>query len=200
MSKGELPGAVTADPTDEMLIAAVQHGDEAAFAVIVDRYKDLLMNFAVRYLGDYDEAEDVVQETFVRVYFKSNSYTPVAKFSTWIYTITGNLAKSRLRQKKIGRVLSLFRKNSSDDETEGEIPDRAILPDQETERLLENDLIQRALDELPAAHREVIVLCDIEERTYEEVCAITGLNMGTVKSRLNRGRTALKGKLADIRT
>src|SRR5437879_422409 len=88
--------------TDEELIKAFQNGREEAFSALVGKYKHQLMNFVYRYLGDYDDADDVVQETFVRVFRHKDSYEPVAKFSTWIYTIASNLAKSQLRRRKFG--------------------------------------------------------------------------------------------------
>src|SRR5215510_583008 len=94
------------DLTDEELIAEFQHDNEAAFTELVQRFKDPLTNFAYRFLGDWDDCYDVVQETFIRVYRRRHSYKPIAKFSTWIYTIASNLAKSQLRRKKFN---SLFR-------------------------------------------------------------------------------------------
>src|SRR6267143_1100728 len=90
--------AQRAAPTDEELIGAFQRGDARAFDALVGRYKDQLTNFAFRFLGDFDEADDVVQETFIRVYRKGGAYRPIARFSTWIYTIAANLAKTHLRQ------------------------------------------------------------------------------------------------------
>src|SRR5689334_21662305 len=90
----------TAVQSDEELIALFQDGDESAFSILVGRYKDALVNFAFRFMGDYDEADDVAQETFVRVYRNKLAYRPVAKFSTWLYTIASNLSKTALRRRK----------------------------------------------------------------------------------------------------
>src|SRR5437867_11955697 len=86
--------------TDEELIAAFQHGQAGAFDAIVGRHKDQLVNFAYRYLGDRDEANDVVQESFLRLYSNANAYKPIAKFSTWLTTIVVNLARTQLRRRK----------------------------------------------------------------------------------------------------
>src|SRR5512138_1365401 len=95
--------------SDEELIAAVQQGDRQAFNLLVGRYKHPLMTFVFRYLGDYDQADDVVQETFIRLYQKSGSYRPVAKFSTWLYTIATNLAKTQLRSRSRHGMFSFNR-------------------------------------------------------------------------------------------
>ena len=94
-------------PSDEELIERFQNGDLYAFDLIVKRYKDQLINFAYRFLGDLEDSEDIVQETFLRVFRKKDAYKNVAKFSTWIYTITGNLAKTELRRRKRRKLLSI---------------------------------------------------------------------------------------------
>ena len=186
------------DLSDEELIANFQRGDVAAFNVLVGRYKDQLMNFVFRYLGSYDEADDVVQETFVRVYRNKQSYQPIAKFSTWIYTIATNLAKTQLSRRKRHMWFSLSRKSDENEEKVFEIPDSRYSPDGETERSMQQEMIQNALNSLPDKFRETVVLFDIQERTYEEICEITGLPIGTVKSRLNRGRERLRKLLKDL--
>ena len=93
--------------TDEDLIARFQNGDEYAFDEIVNRYKDRLLNFVFRFIGQIDESEDIVQDTFLKVYKNKNSYVNIARFSTWIYTIAGNLAKTELRKRKRRRVFSI---------------------------------------------------------------------------------------------
>lgn len=186
-------------PTDEELIGAFQRGDASAFDALVGRYKDQLTNFAFRFLGDFDEADDVVQETFIRVYRKGETYRPVARFSTWIYTIASNLAKTHLRRMKRGSLFSLSRGREGGDERDYEIPDDGNSADRQAERSLEAAIIQKALDSIPAKYREAVVLSDIQDLTYEEICEITNLNIGTVKSRLNRGRGMLKRLLHSLR-
>ncbi len=183
--------------SDEELIAAYQQGRDDAFTILVGRYKNQLMNFAFRYLGDYDEADDVVQETFVRVFRHKDSYQPVARFSTWIYTIASNLAKTELRKRRSLFSLGRLRRRTKDEE-DREIPDNRYAADALAERSVKQALIQKALNSIHPKYREVVVLCDIQEMSYEEICAVTGLNIGTVKSRLNRGRARLREILKDI--
>ena len=184
--------------SDEELIAAFQHGQTDAFNILVKRYKDQLMNFVVRYVGDYDQADDVVQETFVRVYRNKQSYKPIAKFSTWLYTIATNLAKTQLRRRKRHTLFSLSRRSESGEEKEYDIPDVTANADGHADSALKQEIIQKALDSISPKYREVVVLSDIQDMSYEEICSITGLNMGTVKSRLNRGRARLQVLLKDI--
>lgn len=185
--------------SDEELIAAFQRGSSEAFNVIVARYKNPLTNFAYRFLGDYDDSDDIVQETFVRVFRNKHSYRPQAKFSTWIYTIAGNLAKSRLRQRERHRVLSISTLwRTGEEDREADIPDNRYPADRDAERSLTHERIQEALNEISAKYREVVILRDIQEFSYEEIAQITGLNLGTVKSRIKRGRTMLQKLLKDI--
>ena len=193
-----VPRQQFASQSDEELIASFQQGHTEAFNVIVARYKNQLVNFTYRYLGDYDEADDVAQETFLRVYKNKDAYKPVAKFSTWLYTIATNLAKTQLRRRKRHLIFSLHRKEENTDRS-FEISDVRYAADLEAHASLKHEIIQNALDAISPKYREVVVLFDIQEFSYEEICAITGLNMGTVKSRLNRGRKQLQELLKDLR-
>jgi len=188
----------TGPRTDEELMAAFQSGREEAFTMLVGRYKHLLMNFAYRYLGDYDESDDVVQEAFIRVFRHRESYQPVAKFSTWLYTITVNLAKTQLKRRKRLALFSLSRSRGGEEGGDRELPDERYAADREAERSLTQALIQKALETISPKYREVVVLCDIQELSYEEIGEITGLNIGTVKSRLNRGRAKLQVLLQQL--
>ena len=184
--------------SDEELIRAFQNGQSQAFNILVSRYKNQLLNYVFRYVGDYDEADDVVQETFIRLYRKKDLYKPVAKFSTWIYTIATNLAKTQLRRRKRLGFFSLTRHGEGGEDKSYEIADTRYSADSQAASTLQNEIIQNALNSISAKYREIVVLCDIQERTYEEICEITGLNIGTVKSRLNRGRSKLQELLKDL--
>ena len=189
---------VTQENTDEELIAAFQKGQVTAFNILVGKYKDQLINFVYRFLGNYDEADDVVQETFIRVYRNKYSYKPIAKFSTWIYTIAANLAKTQIKRKKHQAWFSLSRHSEEDYKNHYEIPDSHSSPEQQADSIIIQEIIQNAINSIGAKYREVIILFDIQEMSYEEISKITGLNIGTVKSRLNRGRKQLQLLLKDI--
>ncbi len=139
-------------PTDEQLIQEFQDGNLFAFEEIVKRYKDQLVNFAYRFLSDVEDAEDVVQETFLRVYRKKKAYKNVAKFSTWIYTIAGNLAKTELRRRKRRKLLSLSTLGFEDKEFE--LPDTDKGPEESVDELIKDSVIQKAINSLPEKFRE----------------------------------------------
>ncbi len=182
--------------TDEALIAEFQRGNTAAFTLLVHRYKDPLTNFVYRFLGDWDECNDAVQDTFVRVFQNRDAYKPIAKFSTWIYTIATNVAKSRLRRRNILRMLPLIRRGE-EGEPEYDVADESSRADLQLESHMVEERIQHALDALPPKHREVILLRDVQGLSYEEIADITHLSMGTVKSRINRARQKLQEMLKD---
>jgi RNA polymerase sigma-70 factor, ECF subfamily len=183
--------------SDEDLIAEAQNDNAMAFNILVGRYKDPLTNFVFRFVGDMDDCQDIVQESFVRAYRNRASYKPVAKFSTWMYTIATNLAKSFLRRRKLRRVFS-FSRSADEPEPIYEVPDENARADALLEANQRQERIQQALDELPNRYREIVVLRDIQELSYEEIAAITGLPMGTVKSRINRARALLQEMLKDL--
>ncbi len=183
---------------DEDLMEQFQTGVVEAYDLLVGRYKDPLSNYLYRFLGDMKEVEDLLQETFLRVYRNRHSYRRIAKFSTWLYTIAGNLARSEYRKRKRRKVYSLQAVNRDDEEYEVEIPDETFSPDRHTESVFQGHYIHEALGKIPSEFREVVVLRDIQQLAYEEIAEITGLPMGTVKSRINRGRTKLQGMLVEV--
>jgi RNA polymerase sigma-70 factor (ECF subfamily) len=182
--------------SDEDLIEKFQRGDLYAYELIVKRYKDQLLNFVYRFLGNQEEAEDVVQETFLRVYRNRHAYQRVAKFSTWIYTIAGNLARTELRRRNRRRIFSLS--NLGVEDKEYEISDEILSPEQHTNTVLSEAIIQREINKLSAKFREVIILRDIQELSYEEISKIIRVPIGTVKSRVNRARLRLQSRLKHL--
>ncbi|MBN2357021.1 sigma-70 family RNA polymerase sigma factor [candidate division KSB1 bacterium] len=182
--------------SDEELIKRFQDGDLYAFDLIVSRYKDQLFNFTYRFLGSAQEAEDVVQETFLRIFRNRFAYRQIAKFSTWIYTIAGNLAKTELRKRKRRKIVYIS--DLGFDDKEYEIEDVKANTEREVESSLAEKHIQKAIEELPERFRKVILLVDVQELPYEEVSKILHLPLGTVKSRINRARLKLQAKLGDL--
>ncbi len=182
---------------DEDLIKNFQQGDLEAFDAIVRKYKDQLLNFAYRFLGNQEEAEDVVQETFLRLYRNKNAYRKIAKFSTWLYTIAGNLAKTELRKRKRRRLVSISDLGYEDKEYE--IEDTSANTERAVDSALKEEFIQQAISELSNRFKEVIILRDVQGLSYEEVGDILKIPLGTVKSRVNRARLKLQEKLKDIK-
>ena len=181
-------------PTDEELIARFQKGDSYAFDQLVKRYKEPLLNFIFRFIGEISEAEDIVQETFYRVYKNKHYYKEVAKFSTWIYTIAGNLAKTELRRRRRRKLFSIHKETSA--EKEIELPDKRSDPEKEVNTVLTEKVIQKAINNLPPKFRQVIILRDVQGFSYEEISSIIKVPLGTVKSRVNRARLRLQEDLS----
>ncbi|MFQ5751906.1 MAG: RNA polymerase sigma factor [bacterium] len=180
-------------PSDEELIERFQRGDVYAFDLIVKRYKDQLLNFIYRFVGSQEEAEDIVQETFLRVYRKRKAYKRIAKFSTWIYTIAGNLARTELRRRKRRKLFSVTDMGYED--RDYEISDEGYNPESHVDGVIQEEIIQREIDKLSPKFREVIILRDVQELSYEEISTIIKVPIGTVKSRVNRGRLKLQNRL-----
>ena len=184
-------------PSDHQLIEATKNGDENAFAEIVARYRNPLTNYLFRFLNDYEEAVDLAQETFVRVYFAIDRYHTQDAFSTYVYRIATNLAISELRRRKRRRLMSLTGLFQADEDSEVEFQpaDKAALQDTQIVDDERDRTIARAIAALPEKYRVPIILRDIEGKSYDEVAEIMGLGLGTTKSRISRGRGLLREKL-----
>ena len=183
--------------TDEKLISRFQAGDERAYVELVNRYKDKLLNFVFQFLGDIEQAEDVVQDTMLRLYEKKHYYKEIAKFSTWIYTIARNLANTELRKRK--RRKTTYLSQMSKEERQYEIPAVQDDVDQSLHNEFINDRIQSAINNLPEHFKIVIILRDIQELSYDDISNIVEVPLGTIKSRINRARIQLQAELQDLK-
>jgi RNA polymerase sigma-70 factor (ECF subfamily) len=192
----ESPDKPPASLSDEDLIERFQGGDLYAFDMIVKNYKDQLLNFVFRFLGNQEESEDVVQETFLRVYRNRSAYRRVAKFSTWIYTIAGNLARTELRRRRRRRLFSISDMGVQDKDYE--ISDNVLNPEAQTDGVMKDEIIQAEISRLSPKFREVILLRDVQELSYEEISKILRVPIGTVKSRVNRARLRLQSRLKHL--
>ncbi len=183
--------------TDEELIARFQEGDEQAYVELVNRFRNRLMSFIYRYVNDMEQAEDIVQDALLKLYTHKHYYKNIAKFSTWIYTIAANLAKTELRKKKSRKVTYLSQMGP--EERDYELP--AVEPD--TDELAQSEYIEKkiqaAIQKLPLHFRTVTILRDIQELSYEEISKIVDVPLGTVKSRINRARIQLQKELKDLK-
>ena len=195
-SKSKQSGPREKKPSDEDLIERFQKGDLYAFDLIVKRYKEQLLNFVYRFVGNQEEAEDIVQETFLRVYRKRKAYKRIAKFSTWIYTIAGNLSRTELRRRKRRKLFSVTDMGYED--RDYEISDEGYNPENHVEGVIQEEIIHAEINNLSPKFREVIILRDVQELSYEEISKIIRVPIGTVKSRVNRGRLKLQGKLKHL--
>ena len=186
--------------SDHALIEAAKQGDEAAFAEIIARYKNPITNYLYRFLNDYEEAVDLAQETFIRVYFAMDRYHTNYAFSTYIYRIATNLAISELRKRKRRKLMSIsgLFQSGEREEKEFELPDERYVPDAEFEREERTKIISAAIAALPAKYKAPILLREIEGLSYDEIATALGLGLGTTKSRISRARSLLREKMEGL--
>ena len=177
--------------SDEKLIALFQSGDINAYNELVERYKERLFNFVLRYFNNKEQAEDVVQDTLIKLYTHASYYKNVAKFSTWIFTIAKNNALTELRKNKRKRTESLW----TEDGNPLDINSKEQSLDQKTHNEFAINQLNRFLDEIPENFRMAVVLRDFQELSYDEISKILEIPIGTIKSRINRGRIQLAEKM-----
>lgn len=193
---------VSVEPrTDHALLKATRDGDEDAFGELVGRYRNSLTNYVYRILNDYDEAVEIAQETFVRVYFAAERYNSDYAFSTYLYRIATNLAISEIRRRKRRKLFSITGYLSGDDgepEKDFDIADERPLPENSLASRETQAVVRKAISALPEKYRVPIVLRDIEGKSYEEIARILEANEGTIKSRISRARDMLRGKLENF--
>ncbi|OPY10167.1 MAG: ECF RNA polymerase sigma factor SigW [Syntrophaceae bacterium PtaB.Bin038] len=203
-----MPDAVIAvlnrltDDEDADAVLRCQRGDADAFEILVERHQKRMLNVAYRMLGDYDEACDAVQEAFLAAWRAIRSFRREAKFSTWLYGIVVNHARTRMRKVQ---ALSRHEAASIDDpagpQGDGprrEVPDCGETGDERLERKEIEARVQQCIGTLDAEFREVLVLRDIQGFSYEEIGGMLHLPEGTVKSRLFRARAVLKDCLVRV--
>tara|TARA_B100001175_G_scaffold47932_1_gene37324 strand:- start:483 stop:1070 length:588 start_codon:yes stop_codon:yes gene_type:complete len=183
--------------SDEELILRFQKGDEQSYIELVNRYRDRLINFIYRFVNDTESAEDIVQDALLKVYTHKHYYKNIAKFSTWLYTIAGNLAKTELRKKKTRKVTNLSQMGPEDKDFE------LTSNEPETDKATQNEYLEKriqiAINKLPLHFKTVTILREIQELSYEEISKIVDVPLGTVKSRINRARLQLQKELKDFK-
>ncbi|MCW5556123.1 MAG: sigma-70 family RNA polymerase sigma factor [Verrucomicrobiae bacterium] len=184
------------DP-DAALMLRVKQGDTAAFAELVDKFKQPVINLAFRTLHDLTEAEDLAQNVFVQVYKSAARYEPSAKFSTWLFTIARNLCLNEIRRRARHPAGSLDHSAAeTDDHPLRQVEDKGV--SSPPEQLLRGELeekVERALAELPENQRTALLLCRQEELSYEEIAAVLGCSLSATKSLIHRARETLKARL-----
>ena len=171
---------------EKELVQQLKEGDEMAFAEIVRRYKDKIVNFLWQLTGDYQKAVELSQETFMRVYFKAPKYKPIAPFSSWVYAIASNLARTELKKMRKVQTFPL-------DVIQNKIPEPSSYNSE-----AESDIakaIRKALNALPSRYRIPVVLKDLEGFSQEEIAQMLKKPLGTIKARISRGRGYLKKEL-----
>jgi len=192
-----------APPTDvSEIVARAKQGDQEAFDLLVERFAPQVYAVSFRILGSREEAEDCVQEAFLRAFKALGKFRGEAAFSTWLYRVAVNVANDAARRNR-NRPLSASELASAN--PDGEAPDLdrladdssdpAASPEQQAVRAERKEIIVRAVRSLPEHQRTVIILYDIQGLSYDEIARVLHTRVGTVKSRLNRARLALKDRL-----
>jgi len=179
-------------------IKQVRKGDQNAFGEIVELYKDKVFQLCFRMLGNSHEAEDISQEAFIRAYINIERYNIDRKFSTWLYRIATNLCIDRIRKKKPDYYLDAEVAGTEGLTLYSQIPASQLAPDEEVSKIELQEIIQNEILKLPEKYRTVIVLKYIEELPLTEISKILDLPIGTVKTRIHRGREALRKQLRHI--
>jgi len=182
------------------LIERCKRGDMAAFNDLVRRYEKQVYNFAYRLTGNYDDANDVAQDAFLRVFNAIGSFRGDASFSTWLFRITTNVFLDERKRAKSHPQTSLDEYLELDESSVArQIEDPAPTPAAVLEESERAQILQKAIGGLPEYQRSMVILYHGQQKSYEEIAEIMDLPIGTVKSRLNRARLALKEKLSGIR-
>jgi RNA polymerase sigma-70 factor, ECF subfamily len=181
---------------EALLLRRLRARDERAFEEVVALYRDRVFGLIVRMVGNREEAEDLAQEVFITVLKSIDTFRGEAKFSTWLYRIAANHTKNRMKylQRRAYKTTSEYDEAAERAVSRSGPPNgtRAQNPETAMAGRQIDQVVQAAITELDEDHRELVVLRDMEELSYDEIVAITGLNEGTVKSRLHRARNALK--------
>ena len=181
---------------ERVVIEGCKRGNLSAFDQLVTLHQKQAYNLAYRLTNNYDDASDVVQEAFLRVFHSINSFRGDANFSTWLYRVVTNVYLDQRKKEKNRPHASLEDMIELDDSTVSrQIQDTAPRPDEMLEEKERQDAIEAAIAQLPDYQRAMVVLYHVQGCSYEEIGRIMGMPLGTVKSRLNRARLALKDKL-----
>jgi RNA polymerase sigma-70 factor (ECF subfamily) len=184
------------DP-DAALMLRVREGDRAAFEMLVEKYKQPVINLVARTINDLTEAEDVAQHVFVQVFKSAHRYEVTAKFSTWLFTIARNLSLNEIRRRSRHPASSLDETYADDDDHPiRQAPDtRTVGP---TERMLQGELeakVEEAIADLPEKQRTALLMCRHEEFSYEEIARVVDCSLSATKSLIHRARETLKERL-----
>ncbi len=186
------------DPLINKRVKQVLKGDQNAYADIVTLYQNNLYQVCYRMLGNKEEAEDAAQEAFIKAYINLHTYDQKRKFSTWLYRIGTNLCIDRIRKKKPDYYLDAEVPGTEGLDMYSQISTGERLPEEEIERMELQERIQYEIGQLPDKYRSVIILKYIEELPLQEISDILEIPLGTVKTRVHRGREALRKQLGDL--
>ena len=183
--------------TDEELVASVLRGDRERYGDLVDRYQGRLVNYLFRLLRNADDAHDLAQEVFVKVYQVLDRFDPSYKFSTWLFRVAQNAAIDQIRRRRL-KLVSLRQDGGEGESRDWDLPSSEKGPYGELRNRERGDAIQEAIEALPWEYRELILLRHYGDLPYEEIAQLKSMPLGTVKNKLFRGRQMLKERLQDF--
>lgn len=184
--------------TESEIIERCKKGERDAFNMLFSKYQSQVVNIAFGLLSDREDAFDAAQEVFVKVYKSIKNFNGQSSFTTWLYRITANTCSDFLRKRQRGgSVISL--NTSVEENKDFDIEDESASVDAGIEQTERQTAVRNAIRELSEEHRLVITMCDLQDMSYEEIASVLKIPPGTVKSRINRARSALKKKLSEKR-
>jgi len=187
-------------PTDEALVSAILAGELERFGELVGRYQGRLVNYLFRLLRNLDEAHELAQEVFFKIYQALDRYDSQYRFSTWIFRVAQNAAIDHIRKRRL-KLVPMHRQDDGGEEgRDWELPSPERGPYGDLRNQERGEAIQEAIDGLPWEYRELIVLRHFGELSYEEIARSKDMPLGTVKNKLFRGRQMLKEKLVGFLT
>ena len=182
---------------DSLLISRFKQGDETAFTELIQKYSRRIYQIAWAILQNREDAEEVTQDTFIRIHRALPSFRGDSQFTTWIHTIAANLAKNKYQWNKSRGTLSNVSMNASQDESEQtlDFPDEHPSPQQQILWSERSQQLQQALAEMPETYKQALLLHNVDGLQYDEIASILQCEIGTVKSRIARAREFLRTKL-----
>jgi len=180
---------------DDELVRRVQAGNAEAFEELVRRYERRVYNICYRLMGNESDASEALQDAFLRAYRFINKFEFKSSFFTWLYRIATNVSLSKLRKRDRLKTVSLDEPVNADGDLRFEVPDYKYSPEEMAKQRILRDALRDAVSKLPEDYRSVVVLRDLEGLTNDEVGKVLNLSVAAVKSRLHRGRLALREKL-----
>lgn len=189
-----------AQPPDEELIASVLRGEKERFCELVQRYQVRLVSYLYRMLRNEEDAHDLAQEVFFKIYGALDRFDPKFRFSTWLFRVAQNAAIDQIRKRRL-KLVSIHRSEDEDgDAGDWDLPGQGPTPYQSTRNVERGTAIEEAIASLPWEYRELILLRHYGELSYEEIATLKEMPLGTVKNKLFRGRQLLKESLGDFLT
>ena len=170
-------------------------GDETAYRELIERYQSQIYSLALRMVRRAEDAEDLTQETFVRMFRALARYDPARPFAAWLFTIASRLCIDHIRRRKVSPISLTQRERGSEEEYEIEVEDPGLRPDEVATHAEESRRTADLIASLPPHYRIVVILRHVQDLSYEEIAEALHLPLGTVKARIHRARALLKARI-----